>query len=44
MLCGNPQMNQEMTDYLEAHGWTMTNYKGVANFTVEKAFVLHNEH
>jgi ferredoxin/flavodoxin---NADP+ reductase len=44
MLCGNPHMNQEMTDYLEANGWTMTNYKGVGNFTVEKAFVLHNEH
>lgn len=40
MLCGNPHMNQEMTDYLEANNWVMTNYKGVGNFTVEKAFVL----
>ncbi|OBS08455.1 ferredoxin--NADP reductase [Acidihalobacter prosperus] len=40
MLCGNPHMNEEMTDHLEANGWVMTNYKGVGNFTVEKAFVL----
>lgn len=40
MLCGNPHMNQEMTDYLKQHGWTMTNYKGPGNFTVEQAFVL----
>lgn len=43
MLCGNPHMNQEMTDFLEQRGWTMTNYKGVGSFTVETAFVLHNE-
>jgi ferredoxin--NADP+ reductase len=40
MLCGNPNMNKEMTEYLEQNGWTMTNYKGVGNFTVEQAFVL----
>lgn len=40
MLCGNPHMNQEMTDYLKQQGWTMTNYKGPGNFTVEQAFVL----
>lgn len=39
MLCGNPQMNREMTAYLKDNGWTMTNYKGVGNFTVEQAFV-----
>jgi len=39
MLCGNPDMNREMTEYLNAQGWTMTNYRGVGNFTVEKAFV-----
>jgi ferredoxin--NADP+ reductase len=44
MLCGNPNMNQEMTDYLEANAWTMTSHKGVGNFTVEKAFVLHTGH
>lgn len=43
MLCGNPHMNQEMTDYLQERQWTMTNYRGVGNFTVEKAFVLQNE-
>ena len=43
MLCGNPHMNREMTEYLEARGWTMTNYRGVGNFTVEKAFVLQSE-
>jgi ferredoxin/flavodoxin---NADP+ reductase len=43
MLCGNPHMIREMTDYLKATGWTMTNFKGVGNFTVEKAFVLHQD-
>lgn len=42
MLCGNPNMNKEMTEYLEQNGWTMTNYKGVGNFTVEQAFVIQN--
>ena len=42
MLCGNPNMNKEMTDHLEQHGWIMTNYKGVGNFTVEQAFVIQN--
>lgn len=43
MICGNPHMLQELKAYLEANGWTMTSHKGVGNFTVEKAFVLHNE-
>ena len=43
MICGNPEMLKELKDYLEAHHWTMTSHKGVGNFTVEKAFVLHNE-
>lgn len=42
MLCGNPHMLVEMRAYLETNGWTMTNYKGVGNFTVEKAFVLQD--
>jgi ferredoxin--NADP+ reductase len=42
MLCGNPNMNKEMTDHLKERGWTMTNYKGVGNFTVEQAFVLQS--
>ena len=42
MLCGNPNMNKEMSEYLAQNGWTMTNYKGAGNFTVEQAFVLQN--
>ena len=42
MLCGNPNMNREMTDYLKDKDWTMTGYKGVGNFTVEQAFVLQS--
>jgi len=42
MLCGNPNMNKEMSDYLQQHGWTMSDYKGVGNFTVEQAFVLQS--
>lgn len=42
MICGNPDMNKEMTQYLEHEGWTMTNYKGTGNFTVEQAFVIQN--
>lgn len=42
MLCGNPNMNREMTEYLNEHDWTMTGYKGVGNFTVEQAFVLQS--
>lgn len=42
MLCGNPAMNKEMTQYLKDHDWTITNHKGIGNFTVEKAFVLHH--
>ena len=40
MLCGNPNMNQEMTAYLEQQGWTQTSYRGVGNFTTEIAFVI----
>lgn len=43
MICGNPDMNRDMTQYLQAQGWTMTSHRGVGNFTVEKAFVLHHE-
>lgn len=42
MLCGNSFMLNDMTGYLDNHGWTKTNHKGVGNYTVEKAFVLHN--
>ena len=43
MLCGNPHMNKDMTQYLEQHGWTMSDYRGTGNFTVEKAFVLQKD-
>ncbi|MBD3670496.1 MAG: ferredoxin--NADP reductase [Gammaproteobacteria bacterium] len=43
MLCGNPAMNREMSDYLNESGWTQTNYKGTGNYTVEQAFVLQND-
>jgi ferredoxin--NADP+ reductase len=42
MLCGNPEMNRQMTQHLKDTGWTMTNHRGVANFTVEAAFVTHH--
>ncbi|KPJ91214.1 MAG: ferredoxin-NADP reductase, partial [Gammaproteobacteria bacterium SG8_11] len=43
MLCGNPNMNLDMTKHLQEQGWTMTTFRGVGNFTVEKAFVLQHE-
>jgi ferredoxin--NADP+ reductase len=39
MICGNPEMNKDMTAYLKEQGWTLTNHLGIGNFTVEKAFV-----
>jgi ferredoxin--NADP+ reductase len=43
MLCGNPNMNRELRQHLEERGWTMTSHKGVGEFTVEQAFVLHTD-
>jgi ferredoxin--NADP+ reductase len=43
MLCGNPEMNRDMSAYLKEHDWTITNHAGVGNFTVEKAFVIRND-
>jgi ferredoxin--NADP+ reductase len=43
MICGNPAMNRDMSAYLQQHGWTITNHKGIGNFTVEKAFVVSKE-
>ncbi len=40
LICGNPNMNQDLTRYLDESGWTMTNYKGIGNYSVEQAFVL----
>ncbi len=43
MICGNPAMTREMTTYLKDSGWTLTNHRGIGNFTTEVAFVLHHE-
>lgn len=42
MLCGNPEMNKEMTQYLRLHDWAMTDHRGVGSFTAEIAFVVHH--
>jgi ferredoxin--NADP+ reductase len=42
MICGNPDMNKEMTEFLEYHDWTQTNYSGTGSFSSEKAFVTSN--
>ncbi|MFZ5574508.1 MAG: ferredoxin--NADP reductase [Pseudomonadota bacterium] len=42
MICGNPEMTREMTDFLKAAGWTLTNHRGIGNFTTELAFVTHH--
>lgn len=39
---GNPNMNRDMTHFLEKRGWTRTSYRGTGNFTVEQVFVLHD--
>jgi ferredoxin--NADP+ reductase len=43
MICGNPDMTREMTRYLKDSGWTLTNHRGIGNFTTELAFVVHHE-
>lgn len=43
MICGNPEMTREMTTYLKESGWTLTNHRGVGNFSTELAFVVHHE-
>ncbi len=42
MICGNPDMTHEMTDALKAAGWTLTNHRGIGNFSTELAFVTHH--
>jgi ferredoxin/flavodoxin---NADP+ reductase len=42
MICGNPGMTRDMTHYLKDAGWTLTNHRGVGNFTTEVAFVTHH--
>lgn len=43
MLCGNPEMNREMTTYLKEQGWTETSHRGLGNFTTEKAFAIRKD-
>ena len=43
MICGNPAMTRELTHHLKDAGWTLTNHRGVGNFTTEVAFVVHHE-
>ena len=43
MICGNPEMTREMTTHLKDSGWTLTNHRGVGNFSTELAFVVHHE-
>jgi ferredoxin--NADP+ reductase len=42
LICGNPEMNKQMSTYLKENGWIMTNHKGIGNFSVEAAFVIHH--
>lgn len=42
MICGNPEMTREMTHALKERGWTLTNHRGVGNFSTELAFVTHH--
>src|SRR5574340_1044651 len=43
MICGNPDMTRELTRHLKDTGWTLTNHRGIGNFTTEFAFVVHHE-
>ncbi len=43
MICGNPEMTRELTHHLRDNGWTLSNHRGIGNFTTELAFVVHNE-
>jgi ferredoxin--NADP+ reductase len=43
MICGNPAMTRELTRHLKDSGWTLTNHRGIGNFTTELAFVVHHE-
>lgn len=42
MICGNPEMTRQLTRHLKETGWTLTNHRGVGNFTTEFAFVVHH--
>ena len=42
MICGNPAMTRELTRHLKDTGWTLTNHRGVGNFSTEVAFVVQH--
>ncbi len=42
LICGNPAMNRQMGTYLDDNGWTMTDHRGVGNYSVEAAFVIRH--
>ena len=39
MLCGSPEFNKEMIDYLKEGGWKIGTSGKPADFVYEKAFV-----
>ena len=39
MLCGSPEFNKEMIDYLKEGGWKIGTSSKPADFVYEKAFV-----
>lgn len=43
MICGNPNMNKEMAEFLDNNDWNQTSHRGIGNYTTEKAFVIRNE-
>ncbi|MDP3585944.1 MAG: ferredoxin--NADP reductase [Thiobacillus sp.] len=43
MICGNPAMTRELTHHLKDVGWSLTNHRGLGNFTTEVAFVMNHE-
>ena len=43
MVCGNPDMTRQLTRHLKDAGWTLTNHRGVGNFTTEFAFVVQHQ-
>jgi ferredoxin--NADP+ reductase len=43
MICGNPNMIREFTNYLKENDWNSTSHRGIGNFTVEKAFVIKKD-
>ncbi|MGE5546346.1 MAG: ferredoxin--NADP reductase [Solirubrobacterales bacterium] len=38
MICGNPQMMNEMADHLDSQGFTQGSHAGAGHYVIEKAF------